>query len=133
MKKYLLLVAAAIMFCMITPVLAVQPGDLHGTIGYTYDTLYVFRGFLSYGSTGGSHPFIDLDLFGSGFHFETVYNRANDGGYELAQRFDYSIYYAGAIAPEERFATFYKVGYRYFNYPHMSAIHSDQCIDLQEV
>jgi len=135
MKKYVLLVAA-IMFGMVAPVFAVppgQPGDLHGTIGYTYDTLYVFRGFVTYGADSGSHPFIDLDLFGSGFHFETVYNTSNGGGNVNGQRFDFSPYYAGAIAPDERYATMYKVGYRYFNYPQMSARHSDQCIDLQEV
>ena len=135
MKKLVLLIAV-VLFGTVAPVLAVppgQPGDLHGTVGYTFDTLYVFRGFLTYGSTSGSHAFIDLDLFGSGFHFETIYNRANDGGYELGQRFDFSPYYAGALAPEETYATFYKIGYRYFNYPQMSASHSDQCIDLQEV
>jgi hypothetical protein len=130
MKKYVLLVAA-ILFGMVAPVLAAE-GDLHGNVGVTYDSLYVFRGFLSYGSQSGIHPFIDLDLFGSGFHFETIGNRANDSGYETAERWDYSLYYVGAINPEETSAMMYKVGYRYFNYPDMSS-HTRASIDLQEL
>jgi hypothetical protein len=119
MKKYVLLVAA-ILFGMVAPVLAAE-GDLHGNVGVTYDSLYVFRGFLSYGADSGIHPFIDLDLFGSGFHLEVIGNRANDSGHENAERWDYSLYYAGAINPEETSAMMYKVGYRYFNYPDMSS------------
>jgi hypothetical protein len=132
MKK-LVLVIAMVLFGTVAPVLAAGDGGLHGDVGYTYDTLYVFRGFLSYGADSGSHPFIDLDLFGSGFHFETMYNVANGGGNEICKRFDYSPYYAGALAPEETYATMYKVGYRYFNYPQMSARHSEKCWDLQEI
>jgi hypothetical protein len=131
MKKYVLL-TAAILFGMVAPVLAAD-GDLHGTVGVTYDTLHVWRGFVTYGADSATNPFIDLDLFGSGFHLETVYHVANGGGNVNGQRGDYSLYYAGAIDPEGTFATMYKVGYRYFNYPQMSAQHSDQCVDLQEM
>jgi hypothetical protein len=135
MKMYVLL-TAAIMFGMVAPVFAVppgQPGDLHGDVGITYDTLYVWRGFVVYGADSAIHPFINLDLFGSGFHIEVVDHRSNGGGNVNGTRDDYSVYYAGAVAPDEMFATMYRVGYRYFNYPQMSARHSDQCIDLQEM
>ena len=131
MKKLVLLIAV-VLFGMVAPVLAAE-GDLHGNVGITYDSLYVWRGYVVYGADSAVHPFVDLDLFGSGFHLDTVYHRANGGGNELGQRVDYALYYAGAIAPEETLATMYKVGYRYFNYPQMSAAHSDQCIDLQEL
>ncbi|MGD0595973.1 MAG: hypothetical protein ABSA64_00445 [Sedimentisphaerales bacterium] len=131
MKK-LVLLTAVVLFGMVAPVLAAE-GDLHGFFGITYDSLHVWRGYVTYGADSAINPFIDLDLFGSGFHLETVYHQANGGGNELGKRFDYSLYYAGAIDPEETLATMYKVGYRYFNYPQMSAAHSDQCIDLQEV
>ena len=65
MKMYVLLVAA-ILFGMVAPVLA-QEGDLHGDVGYTYDSMHVWRGYPDYGHHSGSNAFINLDLFGSGF------------------------------------------------------------------
>ena len=137
MKMYVLL-TAAILFGMVAPVLA-EPGDLHGDIGYTYDTMHVWRGFMTWGQHSGSNLFVDLDFFGSGFGMSIEDHMANGTGnngplgYSDEQRTDYALYYAGAIAPEDTFATMYQVGYRYFNYPGMSAQHSDQCIDLQEM
>jgi hypothetical protein len=131
MKKLVLLIAV-VLFGMVAPVFAAD-ADLHGNVGITYDSLHVWRGYLTYGADSAINPFIDLDLFGSGFHLETIYHQANGGGNELGKRFDYSLYYAGALAQEDTYATMYKVGYRYFNYPQMSACHADQCWDLQEM
>ena len=107
MKMYVLLVAA-ILFGMVAPVLAASEGDLHGDVGYTYDTMHVWRGYLTYGHHSSSNPFIDLDLFGTGFGFEAIGHYANgsgsnpDGlGYNNEQRWDYSLYYARAIEPED--------------------------------
>jgi hypothetical protein len=130
--KMNVLLTAAIIFGMVAPVLAEQ-GDLHGDVGLTYGSLYVWRGYVVFGADSAIHPFIDLDLFGSGFHLEVVDHIANGGGHVDAQRTDYALYYAGAVAPEDTFATMYQVGYRYFNYPQLSARHSDQCVDLQEM
>ncbi len=142
MKKYVLLIGM-ILFGLAAPVLA-QEGEIHGKVGYTYDTLYVFRGFLTYGHHSASHPFIDLDLCGTGFGFEAVGHFANSSGhngpqvhpdvlgYDNGKRIDYSLYYRGAIDPEEAHATLYQIGYRYFNYPSNSATGEDS-IDLQEV
>ncbi len=138
MKKLVLLIAV-VLFGMVAPVLA-QEGDLHGDIGYTYKSIHVWRGYMTYGVHSSSSLFIDLDLFGTGFGIEAIGQAANgtgsnpDGlGYNNEKRCDYSLFYAGAINPEDTYATMYKVGYRYFNYPQMSAVHSDQCIDLQEI
>jgi hypothetical protein len=138
MKMYVLL-TAAILFGMVAPVLA-QEGDLHGDVGYTYDTMHVWRGYMTWGQHSGSNLFIDLDFFGSGFHLETISHYANgtghnpDGlGFNNEQRWDYSLYYAGMVNPDDTYATKYMVGYRYFNYPQMSARHSNQCIDLEEI
>jgi hypothetical protein len=131
-KMRKLLLTAVVLFGVVAPVLA-QEGDLHGNVGITYDSLHVWRGYLTYGADSAINPFIDLDLFGSGFHLETIYHMANGGGNVLGTRFDYSLYYAGAINPEDTYAAMYKLGYRYFNYPQMSAENSSQCWDLQEV
>jgi hypothetical protein len=143
MKK--LLLVAVVLFGMVAPVLAAE-GDLHGDVGYMYDTMHVWRGFMTWGQHSGSNPFINLDLFGSGFGIEVIGHYANgtghnpDGlGYNNEQRWDYSLFYAGAINPEETYAAMYKVGYRYFNYPQMRSHGSYESpsnpgsIDLQEI
>jgi hypothetical protein len=137
MKKCVLL-TAMILFGMVAPVLA-ETGDLHGDVGYTYKSQHVWRGYMTYGTHSSSNPFIDLDLFGTGFGLEAIGHYANGSGtnpdqlgYWNEHRWDMSLFYAGAIDPEECYATMYKVGYRYFMYPSMSR-HSDNSIDLQEL
>jgi hypothetical protein len=95
--------------------------DIHGNVGLTFDTLYVWRGILVYGADTAIHPFVDLDLMGSGLHLEVIGHRANASGHEEAERWDYSLYYAGAMDMDQPCATMYKVGYRYFNYPDLSS------------
>lgn len=142
MKKCVLVAVIALLGA-VSPLLAADAtapdNALHGKIGYTYDTLHVWRGFLTWGHHSGSNVFMDLDLMGSGFHIETVGHWANstgsnpDGlGYANEQRWDYSPYYMGALNPGDTFETHYLVGYRYFNYPSMSS-HTRGSIDLQEM
>ena len=140
MKKVILL-AAVIVFGSIAPAFAAQEapdGALHGDVGYTYDTLHVWRGYLTWGHHSGSNAFIDLDLMGSGFHLEVVGHRANDSGYEEGERWDYSLYYAGVLEADQTWETRYIVGYRYFNYPDLSShrlqvLQDIGSVDLQEV
>jgi hypothetical protein len=135
------LVVVVILFGSAAPLFAqgAPDGELHGNIGITYDTLYVWRGILVYGADSAIHPFINLDLLGSGFHFETIAHRANDSGHELGERWDYSLYYANAFNMEEAWETRYMVGYRYFNYPDLSSHEAFQrathpgSVDLQEL
>ena len=130
MKK--LLLVAVVLFGAVAPVLA-QEGDLHGDIGYTYDTLHVWRGFLTWGGHSGSNPFIDLDLFGSGFGMSFAGHVSNGGGYWDGQRCDYTLFYQNKISAGDTYETDYKVSYVYYNYPQLSARHSDKSIDLQEL
>lgn len=116
-----------------------QEGEIHGVAGITYDTKYVWRGITVYGQKSAIHPFIDIDLMGTGFGINVTGHRANASGYENAERWDYTAYYKGACWNEERYATRYMVGYRYFNYPDMSCHTAFKSpakpgsIDLQEV
>ncbi|MDD5064731.1 MAG: hypothetical protein PHQ35_08255 [Phycisphaerae bacterium] len=128
-KEFLL--ATVVLFGAICPVLAAE-GELHGFTGITYDTKYVWRGITVYGDKSAIHPFIDLDLFGTGFHLETIAHRANSSGYENGERWDYSPYYLGAFGIDQQWETRYKVGWRYFNYPDSSS-HTRNSTDLQEV
>jgi len=128
MKMYVLLTAALI-FGTVAPVLAAEqpaPGDLHGDIGYRWDSMYVWRGYLVYGHHSASHAFVDLDLFGTGFGLSVFSSWANASGtnpdqlgYNNEQRWDYTLFYAGALENDQPWETRYQVGYRYFNYPQM--------------
>ncbi len=137
MKKQVLLTATILLFA--AAFAQAQNDDLHGNVGVTFDTLYMWRGILVYGADSGVHPFIDLDLYGSGFHFETIGHRANDSGHETGERWDYSLYYMGAFNPEQTWETRYLAGYRYFNSPELSSHRAFKSatdigsVDLQEV
>jgi len=130
MRKGIVLLTV-VLFGAIVPVLA-QEGDIHGDIGITYDTKYVWRGITVFGDKSGIHPFVDIDLMGTGFGINVTGHRANASGYELSERWDYTLHYMGALETEQTWETRYKVGYTYFNYPDMDS-HTRDSIDLQEI
>jgi hypothetical protein len=134
MKKAIIL--GVLMLAGWTGSLLADTGELHGVVGAEYDSKYVWRGFTVYGSKSAIHPFIDLDLFGTGFGFNVTGHRANSNGYELSERWDYTLYYHGQMFADESYATNYVFGYRYYNFPDLSS-HNTSCfpngIDLQEL
>jgi len=110
-----------------------QDGDLHGAAGITYGTRYVWRGFEPFGSQTAIHPFVDLDLMGTGFGINVTAHRANSSGYEQNERWDYSLYYRNTLGEAgDEFATAYQLSYVYYNYPDLSS-HTRQSADLQEI
>jgi hypothetical protein len=116
MRKEILL-ALVVMFGAIAPVFAAE-GEFHGAVGYTFDTQYVWRGFSPFGTQTASHPFVDFDLFGTGFGFATTGHFANHSGYVNGERWDYSPYYRNTIgAKDDTFAVDYQLSYVYYNYP----------------
>jgi hypothetical protein len=131
LRKEFLLVTV-VLLGTICPVLAAE-GDLHGTAGVTYDTKYVWRGFTVFGPQSGIHPFVDLDLMGTGLGLNVTGHRANASGYETGERWDYTLYYQNKLgAAEDALATDYKLSYVYYNYPDGSS-HSRASTDLQEL
>ncbi len=127
MKQGVLL-TAAILFAA-TGLAQAQEGELHGSIEATYQTKYVWRGFTVYGSKSAIQPAVDLNLFGTGFGVSAMGHRANSSGYELAERWDYTLYYQNRMFADESYATNYRLAWVYYNYPDLSYKNAD----LQEV
>ena len=122
-----------------------QSGELHGATGVEWTSKYVWRGFEVYGSKSTTHPFVDLDLYGTGFglnvtgHIPNGTGDLSNGlGVQQFQRCDYTLYYQKQIYTDERYMIAYNIGYMYYNFPHLSASHTTPpphigCIDLQEI
>ena len=103
-------------------------GDVHGTLGAAYDTQFIWRGFNIYGSRGATHILGDLNLFDTGFGLSAVGHYATGSGFTNLTRWDYTAYYQNGIFGGEPFATNFRLGWVYYNYPgHSSAVQ-----DLQE-
>jgi len=137
-KKQMLIIAIVLIMALISTVHA-KKGEIHGTTGVTFDSMYVWRGITVFGSQPGFHPFIDLDLMGTGFGLSVTGHIPMGSGNAQApspwninelQRWDYTLYYKGMMNPEERLETRYKLGWTYFNYPGNSARDSFKSIML---
>jgi hypothetical protein len=128
MKKQGILLAAVVLFCAVGFVQA-QESELHGSIDFTYQSKYVWRGFDVYGDKSAMQPSIDLDLFGTGFGMSILGHRANSSGYEISERWDYILYYQNMLFPDETYATMYRLGWMYYNFPQGH----NQDADLQEL
>jgi len=138
MKKKGTLLIAVILFGAMGLAQA-QEGELHGVIDLTYQSKYVWRGFDIYGDKSAIQPSIDLDLYGTGFGINIMGHRANSDKYENGERWDYTLYYCNNVFEGETYATNYRVGWVYFNYPDNSS-HSqsnpaltNNSLDLQEI
>jgi hypothetical protein len=106
-----------------------QEGELHGTIDVTFQSKYVWRGFDVYADKSAIQPSVDLDLYGTGFGVNVMGHRANSSGYEWVERWDYTLYYQNRLFGDESYATNYRIGWVYYNYPDLSRKNAD----LQEL
>lgn len=103
-------------------------GDLHGTVGAAYDSAFIWRGFDIYDGRGAVHYLADLNLWDSGFGFSAVGHYATGSDYTNLTRWDYTAYYQNGIFGGEPYATNFRFGWVYYNYPG----HPDTVQDLQE-
>jgi hypothetical protein len=133
-KKGILLVV--VVFLGAVGLCQAATGELHGTIDATYTSKYIWRGFNVFGQQSAIHPGVDLDLYGTGFGVSALGHRANASGYEMNERWDYSLYYGNKLWETECYATNYRLSYVYYNYPDRSS-HSTSTVgatmDLQEL
>jgi len=128
MKKQGILLAAVVLFCAVGFVQA-QESELHGSVDFTYQSKYVWRGIDVYGDKSAMQPSIDVDLFGTGFGMSILGHRANSSRYENSERWDYILYYQNMLFPDEAYATMYRLGWMYYNFPQGH----NQDADLQEL
>jgi hypothetical protein len=104
-------------------------GELHGSVGITYDTKYIWRGIDIYNDNTAIHAYFDLDLYQTGFGISSTAHRANTSGFENGERWDHMIYYQNGIYPDEPYAVNYRLGYVYYNFPD----HNSRWYDMQEM
>lgn len=129
--KRVILMAAVCLFAA-TGLAQAEVGELHGTIDLTFQGKYIWRGFDVYGDKSAIQPSVDLDLFGTGFGVSMMGHRANSSGFENGERWDYTLYYGNKLFEDETYATNWRMGYVYFNYPDSSS-HTESSTDLQEL
>jgi len=108
--------------------LGMEAGELHGMVGAAWDSEWVWRGFPVYDNKSATHVMADLNLFETGFGISAVWHRANASGFENWERLDGTIYYQNGLFSGERYATNYRIGWAYYNYPD----HQPEWYDLQE-
>lgn len=106
--------------------------EIHGTAAFTWQSKYVWRGFDVYDDHTAIQPSVDLDLFGTGFGLCVTAHRANSSGFENTERWDYNLYYGGKLFEDEAYATNWRMGYVYYNYPDNSS-HTESSLDLSEL
>lgn len=128
MKKQGILLAAVILFCAVGFARA-EDSELHGSVDFTYQSNYLWRGFNVYGDKSAIQPSLDVDLFGTGLGINVMSHRANSSGYEDFERWDYTLYYQNGLFQDEDCALDYELGWVYYNYPDLSPSEAD----LQEI
>jgi len=108
--------------------LGMKTGEVHGMVGVTWDSEWLWRGFAPYDNKSATHLMADINLFETGFGMSAVMHRANSSGFENWERLDYTFYYQNGMFLGEPYATNYRFGWVYYNYPD----HSPDWYDLQE-
>lgn len=108
--------------------LLLPQGSLHGMVGVVYDTQYVWRGFRVFDNKGAVHILGDVNLFETGFGISAAKHLSTSSDFERWRRLDFTAYYQNGVFAGERYATNFRVGWVYYNYPSMSRHY----YDLQE-
>lgn len=117
MKKKGILVIATVLLSAAGLVQA-QEGSLGVTLDVTYLSSYIWRGFDVYSDDHSAiQPSIDLDFYGTGFGATVFSSRANRSGFENCEELDITLYYYNSLFKGETYATNYRIGWVYYNYP----------------
>jgi hypothetical protein len=144
MKKLILLTAVILLSA--TTFVQAQDGELSGTVGITWLSQYIWRGFEMYGPPGpvtkheksAIQPSIDLDLYDTGFGLNVLWSRANSSEYERWEELDLTLSYSNSLYEYETYAMDYTVGWMYYYFPDGPAPQAElwpgesDCMDFQE-
>lgn len=101
--------------------------NVDGMIGVAWDSQYIWRGFDVFDDESAVHILGDLNF--SGFGLSAAGHRANSSGFEDRERWDYTLYYQNGAFLGEPYATNFRFGWVYYNFPELN---EGESIDLQE-
>jgi hypothetical protein len=130
MKRVILMTTVCLLVA--TGLVKAEAGELSGTVDVTFQSKYIWRGFDVYDDKSAIQPSVNLDLFGTGFGVSATAHRANSSGHELGERWDYYVHYGGKLFEDELYATMWRMGYVYYNFPEFSS-HKSGSPDLEEL
>ncbi len=114
-KTRVLLIAVHLFF--LGSMAQAEEGKLSGTFNVTYMSKLMDKGGEYYGQQGAVLESMHLDLWDTGFGVAVGHREATAGGYVNGERFDYVTYYKNQIFKDETYATEYKVGWIYHQFP----------------
>jgi hypothetical protein len=100
-------------------------GDLHGTLGVTWDSEFIWRGFKMFDNKSATHIVGDLNLWETGFGLSAAGHYANGSGHVDATRWDYTGYYQNGLFAGEPYATNFRLGYVFYDHPYTTSEWSD--------
>jgi len=116
MKKGILLAAAILLSA--AGFAQAQEGALSGTFDLTLLSSHIWRGFDVYANNhAGYQASIDLNFYDTGFGAKLLHSRAFGSGFENAEGLDLTLYYGNNFFDGEAYATNYRIGWVYYNYP----------------
>ena len=102
MKKKAILLAAAVVLSAAgltqaqCPLFERTQDDIGVTAGATYLSRYIWRGFDFYPRNHSAvQPFLDLDLYGTGWTVGALMSRPNGGDFENYEEIKYTVAYGG--------------------------------------
>jgi len=104
-------------------------GDLHGSVGVSIDSKYLWRGFDIFDDRAATHFTADISLFDTGFGLSAAGHRANASGFEDLERWDLSAYYQNSVFKDQPYVTQYRFGWVFYGYPELNR---EQSLNLQE-
>jgi hypothetical protein len=104
-------------------------GDLHGSVGVSWDSKYLWRGFDIYDDKSVLHLLADVSLFDTGFGVSVAGHDAATGGFEDKERWDFTAYYQNSLFKDQPYLTQYRFGWVYYGYPELNA---GESLNLQE-
>ncbi|MHC4706849.1 MAG: hypothetical protein ACYS8I_07165, partial [Planctomycetota bacterium] len=90
MKKWIL----CLLIIFVNTTATTRGKELDTTFEVTYVSRFIDKGFDCYRDNhSGIQPSIEVDLYNTGFGVKVDWFRANSGGFENDEKFDYRVYY----------------------------------------